>query len=70
MIRIAISAENNDGLNSVVSHHFGRGPYFVLPNLEMFGCCNLLKIIPVFYEDRSTLSSYLENPSDLVELLE
>lgn len=34
MIRIAISAENDDGLKSVIGHHFGRGPYFVLVDLE------------------------------------
>jgi len=33
-MRIAISAETNDGLESVVSHHFGRCPYFVLVNVE------------------------------------
>ena len=31
---IAISAETNNGLESVVSHHFGRCPYFVLVNVE------------------------------------
>ena len=33
-MRIAISAETNDGLESVVSHHFGRCPYFVLVDVE------------------------------------
>lgn len=33
-MRIAISVETNDGLESVVSHHFGRCPYFVLVNVE------------------------------------
>lgn len=33
-MRIAISAETNNGLESVVSHHFGRCPYFVLVNVE------------------------------------
>jgi predicted Fe-Mo cluster-binding NifX family protein len=34
MVRIAISAENNDGLDSQVSHHFGRCPFFVLVDVE------------------------------------
>jgi predicted Fe-Mo cluster-binding NifX family protein len=33
-MRVAISADNSDGLNSVVSPHFGRCPYFVLVDLE------------------------------------
>ncbi len=33
-MRIAISADNNQGLDSVVSPHFGRCPYFVLVDLE------------------------------------
>jgi predicted Fe-Mo cluster-binding NifX family protein len=33
-MRIAVSADNNDGLDSVVSPHFGRCPYFVLVDLE------------------------------------
>jgi predicted Fe-Mo cluster-binding NifX family protein len=33
-MRLAFSAEDNRGLDSVVSHHFGRCPYFVLVNVE------------------------------------
>lgn len=33
-MRIAISAENNNGLDSIVSQHFGRCPYFILLDLE------------------------------------
>ncbi len=33
-MRIAISAEDNRGLDSVVNPHFGRCPYFVLVDLE------------------------------------
>ena len=33
-MRIAISAETNDGLNSIVAHHFGRCPFFVFIDLE------------------------------------
>jgi predicted Fe-Mo cluster-binding NifX family protein len=33
-MRIAISTEENKGLESRVSHHFGRCPYFVIVDLE------------------------------------
>ncbi len=33
-MRIAVSADNKDGLNSVVSPHFGRCPHFVLVDVE------------------------------------
>ncbi len=33
-MRIAISADNSDGLESVVSPHFGRCPYFVLVDMD------------------------------------
>jgi predicted Fe-Mo cluster-binding NifX family protein len=33
-MRVAISAEDGRGLNSVVSPHFGRCPFFVLVDLE------------------------------------
>jgi predicted Fe-Mo cluster-binding NifX family protein len=33
-MRIAVSADNNNGLDSVVSPHFGRCPYFVLIDVE------------------------------------
>lgn len=33
-MRVAISADNSNGLDSVVSPHFGRCPYFVLVDLE------------------------------------
>jgi predicted Fe-Mo cluster-binding NifX family protein len=29
-MRIAISVENNQGLDSTVAHHFGRCPYFAI----------------------------------------
>jgi predicted Fe-Mo cluster-binding NifX family protein len=32
-MRIAVSSESNQGLESVVSHHFGRCPYYVLVDL-------------------------------------
>ena len=33
-MRIAISLETNDGLNSVVAHHFGRCPFFALVDMN------------------------------------
>ena len=33
-MRVAISADNGNGLDSVVSPHFGRCPYFVLVDLD------------------------------------
>jgi len=33
-MRVAISADDSNGLNSVVSPHFGRCPYFVLVDLD------------------------------------
>jgi predicted Fe-Mo cluster-binding NifX family protein len=33
-MRIAVSADESNGLDSVVSPHFGRCPYFVLVDLE------------------------------------
>jgi predicted Fe-Mo cluster-binding NifX family protein len=36
MTRIAVSADDNDGLDSVVSPHFGRCPFFVLVDAD--GC--------------------------------
>jgi predicted Fe-Mo cluster-binding NifX family protein len=33
-MKIAISVDEDKGLNSVVSHHFGRCPYYLLANVE------------------------------------
>ncbi|MBT3315596.1 MAG: NifB/NifX family molybdenum-iron cluster-binding protein [Anaerolineae bacterium] len=33
-MKIAITAENSDGLNSAVAQHFGRAPYFILVDVE------------------------------------
>lgn len=33
-MRIAVSADNNNGLESVVSPHFGRCPHFILVDVE------------------------------------
>ena len=33
-MRVAISIETNNGLDSVVAHHFGRCPFFALVDVE------------------------------------
>jgi predicted Fe-Mo cluster-binding NifX family protein len=33
-MRIALSIDTNQGLDSVLSHHFGRCPYFLLADVE------------------------------------
>jgi predicted Fe-Mo cluster-binding NifX family protein len=33
-MKIAISASNNQGLESTVSHHFGRCPFFILVDVD------------------------------------
>lgn len=33
-MRLAISVEDNNGLDSTISHHFGRCPYFVLVDVD------------------------------------
>jgi len=33
-MRVAISAENKNGLDSPTSHHFGRCPYYILVDLD------------------------------------
>ncbi len=34
VIRVAVSADNSNGLDSVVSPHFGRCPYYILVDLD------------------------------------
>jgi predicted Fe-Mo cluster-binding NifX family protein len=33
-MKIAVTAENNDGLESVVAEHFGHAPFFMLVDVE------------------------------------
>ena len=33
-MKIAVTAETDQGLESVVAHHFGHAPYFILVNVE------------------------------------
>jgi len=49
MIRIAISSEDNRGLDSVVSPHFGRCPYFVLIDVEGREVCAVNAVENPYY---------------------
>lgn len=53
-MRIAISTETNEGLESVVSHHFGRCPYFVLVNVEDQEVQDVQVIDNPYYEHHQT----------------
>ena len=33
-MKIAVTAEDNNGLESVVAQHFGHAPYFILVDVE------------------------------------
>ncbi len=33
-MKIAVTAENNNGLDSMVAQHFGHAPYFILVDVE------------------------------------
>jgi len=48
-MRIAISVETNDGLESIVAHHFGRCPYFALVDLKETEVKNVQVIANPFY---------------------
>jgi predicted Fe-Mo cluster-binding NifX family protein len=48
-MRVAISADNNQGLDSVVSPHFGRCPYFILVDLEDRSVENVQGVDNPFY---------------------
>lgn len=48
-MRIAISVETNEGLESIVAHHFGRCPYFALVDLNETEVKNVQVIANPFY---------------------
>jgi predicted Fe-Mo cluster-binding NifX family protein len=48
-MRIAISADNKNGLDSVVSPHFGRCPHFILVDLEGQNVKNVQAIDNPYY---------------------
>ncbi|HYN76236.1 MAG TPA: NifB/NifX family molybdenum-iron cluster-binding protein [Lamprocystis sp. (in: g-proteobacteria)] len=50
-MRIAITAETNDGLDSQVAQHFGHAPYFVLVDVEDGAALAARSIANPFAED-------------------
>ena len=48
-MRIAVSAEDDSGLQSEVSPHFGRCPYYVLVDVEGDGVPQVTTIVNPFY---------------------
>jgi len=48
-MRIAVSADSKEGLDSVVSFHFGRRPYFVLVDVEGREVTQVAEIDNPFY---------------------
>ncbi len=48
-MRIAISAETENGLESIVAHHFGRCPYFALVDLDETEVKNMQVVANPFY---------------------
>jgi len=49
-MRIAISADNDAGLDSVVSPHFGRCPYYLFVELEDHQAKNVRAVANPYYE--------------------
>ena len=52
-MRIAISADTNDGLNSLVGAHFGRCPYFALVEVEGMEVKGVNVVDNPFYSNHS-----------------
>ena len=50
-MKVAISAESNNGLDSPVSHHFGRCPYFILVDLNGEEVTNVKAITNPFFQN-------------------
>jgi predicted Fe-Mo cluster-binding NifX family protein len=50
-LRIAFSSEENRGLDSAVSHHFGRCPYYVLVDVEEGKPGTVMAVENPFYGD-------------------
>jgi predicted Fe-Mo cluster-binding NifX family protein len=49
-MRIAVSVDEDKGLESVVSHHFGRCPYYVLADVEEREIRNVTAVTNPFYQ--------------------
>ncbi len=50
-MRIAVSADNKNGLDSVVSPHFGRCPHFILVDLEGQQVTGVREVDNPYYAD-------------------
>jgi predicted Fe-Mo cluster-binding NifX family protein len=48
-MRVAVSADNKNGLDSVVSPHFGRCPHFVLVDLDGHGVTEVQEVDNPYY---------------------
>ncbi len=49
-MRIAISADNNNGLDSIIGQHFGRCPFFALVEVDQNKIQSVSMIENPFYE--------------------
>lgn len=47
-MRIAVTAEHNNGLESVVSEHFGHAPYFIVVDVENGKICGAESVVNPF----------------------
>ncbi|MGC9399672.1 MAG: NifB/NifX family molybdenum-iron cluster-binding protein [Anaerolineae bacterium] len=50
-MRIAVSADNAQGLESIAAHHFGRCPYYVFVDLDGHEIKNVETLRNPYYED-------------------
>jgi len=48
-MRIAVSADNKQGLDSIVSSHFGRCPYYILVDVEGRDVTGIREVDSPFY---------------------
>jgi predicted Fe-Mo cluster-binding NifX family protein len=52
-MRIAISTEDKNGLDSSISHHFGRCPYYVLVDMEGVSITEVKAVVnPYFHQQK------------------
>ncbi|MFO7918535.1 MAG: NifB/NifX family molybdenum-iron cluster-binding protein [Anaerolineae bacterium] len=50
-MRIAVSADDKNGLNSTISPHFGRCPYFIIVDVEDHDVEQVLQVENPYYGD-------------------
>jgi predicted Fe-Mo cluster-binding NifX family protein len=49
-MKIAVTAENNNGLESLVAQHFGHAPFFILVDVDNGEVCNVQSVANPFAE--------------------